>query len=623
MATAIKRRRGTTVQHSTFIGQLGELTVDTDKKTVVVHDGVRAGGFPLQHEAFISVRRFGAKGDNATDDTVAIQAAVAYASANGVPTVYFPGGTYWVTAALAVGSNVHLTGEGRSSVLMQKWNGIVIQLQGSSNVEISHLKIVGNRATYPNNAANAIHVDWTTVAGTNVVVRDMDVSEVSGAGIIALAAVGTPSSFLIIEDCVVKNTGTHGILVQDYVSDVRIVGNTVTASGLGTASRPLITGSRHGSRIVISRNIVTGSVGYAGGDCHGISLDSGTDVVCSDNVISVNCASGYGIEVGFCTSAVVKGNIVSNTPGGPGIGLSGNGALPHGYSDGVSIASNIIEATCGTGIAAYMDNPGTFRHQKITITGNTIMGTAGDAGIFIVDADSVTISGNTATNCKKSGIYCVDVTGQFISANVVMYNNIAVRKTVTTLTQAAGTATATVANHGLATGNMIRVVGAVPGEYNVPTAVAITVVDANTFTYPVPAGSQTPAVGGLIEMLTTQDTEHGGIRVIAQTATYRDRNFMGSNHCERNGNRDHFDHVANSCGPVGFSDGRLILREASNNLNDYQLSSQLSANVMDRLGIYMKNNNFVVAYSLAGTIKYLVIPLDGATTAFAIAGAPP
>ena len=47
MSSAIQRRRGTTAQHSTFTGLLGEITIDTDKKTVVVHDGVTAGGFPL------------------------------------------------------------------------------------------------------------------------------------------------------------------------------------------------------------------------------------------------------------------------------------------------------------------------------------------------------------------------------------------------------------------------------------------------------------------------------------------------------------------------------------------------------------------------------------------------
>ena len=44
---AIQLRRGTTSQHSTFTGLLGEITVDTDKDTIVVHDGVLAGGYPL------------------------------------------------------------------------------------------------------------------------------------------------------------------------------------------------------------------------------------------------------------------------------------------------------------------------------------------------------------------------------------------------------------------------------------------------------------------------------------------------------------------------------------------------------------------------------------------------
>jgi hypothetical protein len=40
----LQLRRGTTAQHSTFTGAVGELTIDTDKKTVIVHDGATAGG---------------------------------------------------------------------------------------------------------------------------------------------------------------------------------------------------------------------------------------------------------------------------------------------------------------------------------------------------------------------------------------------------------------------------------------------------------------------------------------------------------------------------------------------------------------------------------------------------
>ena len=50
MATQVQFRRGTTGQHSGFTGAVGEVTVDTEKKILCVHDAVTAGGFPLLKE---------------------------------------------------------------------------------------------------------------------------------------------------------------------------------------------------------------------------------------------------------------------------------------------------------------------------------------------------------------------------------------------------------------------------------------------------------------------------------------------------------------------------------------------------------------------------------------------
>ena len=47
MADQLQLRGGSTAQTATFTGALREVTVDTDKKTVVVHDGTTAGGNPL------------------------------------------------------------------------------------------------------------------------------------------------------------------------------------------------------------------------------------------------------------------------------------------------------------------------------------------------------------------------------------------------------------------------------------------------------------------------------------------------------------------------------------------------------------------------------------------------
>ena len=47
MATQVQFRRGTTGEHSGFTGAVGEVTVDTEKKVLCVHDATTPGGFPL------------------------------------------------------------------------------------------------------------------------------------------------------------------------------------------------------------------------------------------------------------------------------------------------------------------------------------------------------------------------------------------------------------------------------------------------------------------------------------------------------------------------------------------------------------------------------------------------
>jgi hypothetical protein len=50
-SSPVQQFRGTTAQHATYTGLPGELTVDTDKNVVVVHDGVTAGGHPMTSAA--------------------------------------------------------------------------------------------------------------------------------------------------------------------------------------------------------------------------------------------------------------------------------------------------------------------------------------------------------------------------------------------------------------------------------------------------------------------------------------------------------------------------------------------------------------------------------------------
>ena len=47
MARQIQIRRGTTLENDNFIGAIGEITMDTDAKTLRVHDGETVGGIAL------------------------------------------------------------------------------------------------------------------------------------------------------------------------------------------------------------------------------------------------------------------------------------------------------------------------------------------------------------------------------------------------------------------------------------------------------------------------------------------------------------------------------------------------------------------------------------------------
>lgn len=110
---AIQHRRGSTEKNASFTGENGEITVDTTKKTLVVHDGSHVGGYPLPTQADISALsntlQASINGKAAASHTHAIadianlqsvldgkQAAGSYAAADHTHS-YLPlsGGTVW------------------------------------------------------------------------------------------------------------------------------------------------------------------------------------------------------------------------------------------------------------------------------------------------------------------------------------------------------------------------------------------------------------------------------------------------------------------------------------------------------------------------------------------------
>jgi hypothetical protein len=145
MPFAFQRRRGTTAQHASFTGLLGELTVDTDKDVVVVHDGSTAGGFPLAR----------ASGGTLADTTIrGIEEDINIVASAATGTINFnvESGSIWYYTSNAT-ANHTLNFRYSSSVTLNT------ALPVGDTITLVWLNTNGTTAYYP----NTIQIDGTTV----------------------------------------------------------------------------------------------------------------------------------------------------------------------------------------------------------------------------------------------------------------------------------------------------------------------------------------------------------------------------------------------------------------------------------------------------------------------------
>ena len=87
MPTQVQLRRGTTVQHESFTGAQGEVTVNTTKKTIVVHDGSTVGGTEIAKADLSNVSTITAT----TAATLATPRNIGGVSFNGSANIDLPG----------------------------------------------------------------------------------------------------------------------------------------------------------------------------------------------------------------------------------------------------------------------------------------------------------------------------------------------------------------------------------------------------------------------------------------------------------------------------------------------------------------------------------------------------
>ncbi len=132
MAKLLKLRRGTTSQHSSFTGAEGEVTVDTDKDVLVVHDGSTAGGHAMAAQDMDNVPAGSILGTQLENSGVT---AGQYGSSSAIPIVTVDAQGL-VTAASTTAIDSTTIANGTSNVAVANNGNITVTRAGSTKLNV-------------------------------------------------------------------------------------------------------------------------------------------------------------------------------------------------------------------------------------------------------------------------------------------------------------------------------------------------------------------------------------------------------------------------------------------------------------------------------------------------------
>ena len=165
MARQIQLRRGTTAEHSTFTGAVGEVTVDTDKDVVVIHDGSTAGGVPLLKAGDLAAGSgISVTGttiaNTAPDQTVSLTGGTGISTSGTYPDFTITNDAPDQTVVLTAGTGINTSGTYPNFTVTNSAPDQTVVLTEGSNVTIT--------GTYPNFTIASTDNNTTYSAGTGI-----------------------------------------------------------------------------------------------------------------------------------------------------------------------------------------------------------------------------------------------------------------------------------------------------------------------------------------------------------------------------------------------------------------------------------------------------------------------
>ena len=263
MAKLLKLRRGTTSQHSSFTGAEGEVTVDTTKDTLVVHDGSTAGGTPLAKES----------GNIATATTATVGTNVTVTANNSTNETVYPVFVDGATGTQGIESDTGFTYNPSSGDLTigGELDAATLDISGDADIDGT---LEADAITVNGTALNTVIAGVTVTNATNCVtassitVADESIDTICNI-LYTTAAAGNLAPKTGSNLTFNSNTGLLSTTAVTTTGNVTVGGNLQVDGTTTTVNSSTMT--------VTDKNIeiAKGAANDAAADGAGITVDSG------------------------------------------------------------------------------------------------------------------------------------------------------------------------------------------------------------------------------------------------------------------------------------------------------------------------------------------------------------
>jgi hypothetical protein len=299
MATQVQFRRGTTTQNNAFTGAIAELTVDTEAKTIRLHDGSTAGGGAIV-ATLAGTQTFTNKTHSTNSVWQGTAVGLAYGGTNASLTAVAGGVIYSGASALAISaagtSGQVLTSAGASAPTWTAQSSLVV---GTATVATTATNIAGGSA---GNLIIQLDTNQTTFVAAGAAGTFLKSTGASTAPEFAAGQITIGSTAISFGD---TSTSVAGLTAIDATSGATSFFATSTAPVAFAGATTLTLG--YGSTASSTTNISTGAVGS--GNTKTINIGTGG---AAGSTTNINLGDGDGGTVTVNKDLVVTGDLTIN-----------------------------------------------------------------------------------------------------------------------------------------------------------------------------------------------------------------------------------------------------------------------------------------------------------------------